>query len=355
MKVQKAISALFAVTAFLALASGISSTAQAELMLRYATWDPPHHEMRKYGVDLWIKSIGEVTEGRVKVRMLTKGLGAPPAYHDFIKDGAIDVAHIIPGYTPGRFVLHQLAEFPFMSDSAKARTVAYWRVYKKHFEKFDEARGMKLMTVWVHGPGLIHNSKRPIEKFDDLKGLKLRVSNDTTGALAKSMSVTRIFMSITKVHNALSKGVIDGAFLTFEGIKNFKLGKLVKYTSVPPGGLYATVFQMYMNKKVWDSIAEKDQKLIMSVSGEHAANYIGDAWDLADRNGIKHMKENGIKFQKLPDAVVDKAKDLWKPIEAEWIKKASAKGIDGKAAIAMFKAEIKKIEAESKWQPPQYQ
>lgn len=340
--------------AFLVAVSTFGATVQAQINLRYATWDPPHHEMRKFGVDLWVKSIGEVTEGRVNVKMLTKGLGAPPAYHDFIKDGAIDVAHIIPGYTPGRFVLHQLAEFPFVTDSAKARTVAYWRVYKKHFEKVDEARGMKLLTVWVHGPGLIHNSKRPIEKFDDLKGLKLRVSNDTIGSLAKSMSITPIFMPITKVHNALSKGVIDGCFLTFEGIKNFKLGKLVKYTSVPPGGLYATVFQMYMNKKVWDSIPEKDQKLIMSVSGEHAANYIGDAWDLADKNGIKNMKENGIKFSKLPAPVVEKAKQLWKPIEAEWVKKASAKGVDGNAAIAMFKEEIKKIEAENKWQPPKY-
>ena len=36
-----------------------------------------------------------------------------------------------------------------------------------------------------------------------------------------------IFAPITKVHNLLSKKVIDGVFLTFEGIKNFKLGKLV--------------------------------------------------------------------------------------------------------------------------------
>ncbi|MGI9380206.1 MAG: TRAP transporter substrate-binding protein [Methyloligellaceae bacterium] len=340
--------------AFVLVSAGLSTAVQAQINLRYATWDPPHHEMRKFGVDLWVKSIGEVTKGRVNVRMLTKGLGAPPAYHDFIRDGAIDVAHIIPGYTPGRFVLHQLAEFPFVSDSAKARTVAYWRVYKKHFEKIDEARGMKLMTVWVHGPGLIHNAKRPIDKFDDLQGLKLRVSNDTIGALAKSLNVTPIFMPITKVHNALSKGVIDGTFLTFEGIKNFKLGKLVKFTAVPQGGLYATVFQMYMNKKVWDGIPEADQKLIMSVSGEHAADYIGDAWDLADRNGIKHMKENGVKFQKLPDAVLAEARKRWQPIEAEWIKKAEAKGVDGKAAIAMFKEEIKKIEAQNKWQPPKY-
>ena len=37
--------------------------------------------------------------------------------------------------------------------------------------------------------------------------------------------------------------------------------------------------------------------------------------------------------------------ELWKPIQAEWMKKAKAKGVDGGAALAMYKSEIKKIEA----------
>ncbi len=348
------ISNLAVAAAFCAMALSGFSQAQAEMKLRYATWDPPHHEMRKFGVDLWIKSIGKVTNGRVKVRMLTKGLGAPPAYHDFIKDGAIDVAHIIPAYTPGRFVLHKLAEFPFLTDSARARTVAYWRVYKKHFEKADEARDMKLLTFWVHGPGLIHNYVRPVASMKDIKGLKLRVSGDNISALAKSMGVTPIFMPITKVHNALSKGVIDGVFLTYEGVKNFNLSKYLKYATKAPGGMYATVFQMYMNKKVWNRIPKKDQDLIMGVSGEHAANYIGKAWDLADRNGIKDMKAKGIKLLDMPPAMLAQAKKNWVPIQAAWMKTAAAKGVDGEAALAMFKAEIKKIEKKIGWKAPKY-
>lgn len=173
------VTGLLVVGLFCTLSISVFSQANAKMNLRYATWDPPHHEMRKFGVDLWVKSIGKVTSGRVNVRMLTKGLGAPPAYHDFIKDGAIDVAHIIPAYTPGRFLLHKLAEFPFLTDSAQARTVAYWRVYKKYFEKADEARGMKLLTFWVHGPGLIHNNIRPVKSLSNIKGLKLRGSQRT--------------------------------------------------------------------------------------------------------------------------------------------------------------------------------
>ena len=322
-----------------------SGSANAAQNLRYATWDPPHHEWIKFGVDKWIKSIGQVTSGRVKGKKLAKGLGAPPAYHDFIKKGAIDVAHIIPAYTPGRLELHKVAEFPFLANSAKARTVAYWRVYEKHFKKVNEASGMKLLNVGVHGGGLIHNTVRPVTKMSDLKGLKLRVSGDNVSGMAKGMGATPIFASILKVHNMLSKGVADGVFLTFEGIKNFKLGKLVKYTTVPPGGLYATVFQMYMNQKVWDGISKEDQKLIESVSGEVGAQYIGAAWELADKNGIKHMKKMGIQMVDMPPAFVAKAKELWKPLQAKWMAKAKEKGVDGEAALAMMKAEIAKVKA----------
>jgi TRAP-type C4-dicarboxylate transport system substrate-binding protein len=329
-----------------AMALGSMSESLAGQNLRYATWDPPQHEWIKFGVDRWIKSIGKITEGRVNVRKLAKGLGAPPAYHDFIKKGAIDVAHIIPAYTPGRLELHKVAEFPFLAASAKARTVAYWRVYEKHFKKVNEAKGMKLLNVGVHGGGLIHNSKRPITKMSDLKGMKLRVSGDNVAGMAKGMGATPIFASILKVHNMLSKGVIDGVFLTFEGIKNFKLGKLVKYTTVPPGGLYATVFQMYMNQKVWDGISKQDQKLIESVSGEYGAQYLGAAWELADKNGIKHMKEMGIKMTPMPAPFVAKAKAIWTPLQAKWMEKAKKKGVDGEAALAMMKAEIIKVKAE---------
>ena len=61
------------------LTTGNISQSNAGQNLRYATWDPPHHEWIKFGVDRWIKSIGKVTEGRVNVKKLTKGLGSPPA------------------------------------------------------------------------------------------------------------------------------------------------------------------------------------------------------------------------------------------------------------------------------------
>ena len=72
----KSVGQLPAVTVALGFVLGISllSHAEAAQNLRYATWDPPHHEWIKFGVDRWIKSVGEVTDGRVKVKKLAKGV-----------------------------------------------------------------------------------------------------------------------------------------------------------------------------------------------------------------------------------------------------------------------------------------
>jgi len=53
----------------------------------------------------------------------------------------------------------------------------------------------------------------------------------------------------------------------------------------------------------------------------------------------------GIKIVPMPAAFANKAREMWKPIQAEWMKKAKAKGVDGPGALAMLKAEIKKVEA----------
>ena len=191
---------------------------------------------------------------------------------------------------------------------------------------------------------MVSNSKRPTGTMADFKGLKLRVSGDNVSALAKSMGVTPIFAPITKVATLLSKGVADGVFLGHEGIKNFKLGKYLKYTTDVKGGLYSTVFQTYMNQQKWDALSAKDKKAISAHSGERFAHVAGHAWDLADKAGDAYMAKHGIKVSQASSAMVATLKKMWEPIQADWMKKAKSKGIDGEAVLREYKAEIAKVE-----------
>jgi TRAP-type C4-dicarboxylate transport system substrate-binding protein len=321
----------------------LGTPATAQIELRYSSWDPPTHEMRVNGVHIWAQEVEKVTNGRVKVRMLPKPVGAPPAHHDLLMDGAIDAANIIPGYTPGRFHFHKLMEFPFLSDNPEARAVAFWRVHNKFFVKSDELAGLKLVGVWCTDGTSIHNQKKPITSAADLSGLKMRVANDTIGKLAASLGASPLFAPITQVHDLLSKGVADGIFVGTEAIKNFKLNRVLKYTTMVPGGMATTAFYLTINKKAWDRIQPADQQAIVDISGEKVTQLVGKAWIVAHQRGLELMKESDFQIVTADAKFVDSMKKAWAPLEAQWIEEANKKGVDGAAAIAAYKAELAKF------------
>jgi TRAP-type C4-dicarboxylate transport system substrate-binding protein len=92
-----------------------------------------------------------------------------------VRDGLADVSFTVDGYTPGRFVFTQVAEFPFLGDSSTATSVAYQRIYDRYFAPLGEHRGVKVLAVFVHGPGS-PNTRRPIRQLSDMHELKFRLA-----------------------------------------------------------------------------------------------------------------------------------------------------------------------------------
>jgi TRAP-type transport system periplasmic protein len=61
-----------------------------------------------------------------------------------------------------------MAEVPFLGDSAEASSVASSACTQKYPAIAEEHKGVKVLAVFTHGPGIIFNTKRPITKVDDL-------------------------------------------------------------------------------------------------------------------------------------------------------------------------------------------
>ena len=68
-----------------------------------------------------------------------------------MKDGSADLSFITHGYTPGRFALTDVAEFPFLGDTSEVTSVAYQRIHDKYLAKHDEHKGIHLLGVFTHG------------------------------------------------------------------------------------------------------------------------------------------------------------------------------------------------------------
>ena len=323
------------------LLMSVMSTSAIAKDLTFSSWLPPSHPIVANMMVPWIENVKKATDGRVSIKILAKGLGHPKNYFDIVKNGMADVGYTCNNYTPGRFSVSEGVELPFLGDTSESMSVSYWRTYQKYFAKADEYRGIKLLGLMVHGPGQIHNSKKSIEHVADLKGMKFRISGGISGKVCESLGMVGIQKSATKNYELLSRGVADGTLLPLESIKSFNLTKLVPYTTIIPGGLYNVSFYLAINKKTFSSFSTADQKAVMNVSGEAFAKLAGKAWDAADKIGLAAMKEAGNTVITASPELVAEIKTATAHIEADWVKNANAKGVDGAAALKYYRDQIK--------------
>ncbi len=328
--------------AALLLAGLWTAEAAAQTVLRFNQWLPPKHFIVTQGLLVWAGDVARVTGGRVKVEMTTKSLGAPPRQFDLALKGIADVAWGVQGYTPGRFLSAEMAELPLSGTSAEALSVAYWRTYQKVFKSADEYKGVKLLVLHVHPPGQIGTHKKAITSMADLKGVKIRIVNPATSRILAFYGGVPVSAPAPKAYDLFSKGIIDGTFISLDGVASFHLDKFIKHAIEVPAGLYNTSFFIVMNQAKWDSLAGADQRAIEGISGEYYGRNIGRVWDGMARKGRALALEKGANITTLSGKALDGLRRELAFVEKDWITRATKKGLDAKAGLAMLRAEVAK-------------
>ena len=334
---------LMSAAAGLCLSTAVPAMAQT-VTLTGTSNAATHHFHRILMVD-FAADIERVTEGRVKLRVLPKPVSTYPRAYDAVRDGLADVTYFVHGLAPGRFPLAQMAELPFLGDNGEAISVAYQRIYERHLAKVDEHKGVKVLAVSTHGPGMLYNTKRAITKSADASGLKLRVVNAAQARVAESMGAAPMLKPATESYELLSTGVADGTFFPAEAIATYKLERFIKHETFVPGGAYNTSFVFVMNEKAFNKISPKDQAAIMALAGEKMARASGKAYDEADKAARELMKQAGIQTTVANAAFVQELKTSAAPAEKAWIEQANALGLDGAKVLQEFRDEIKKVAA----------
>jgi TRAP-type C4-dicarboxylate transport system substrate-binding protein len=320
-----------------------SGAAYAETVFTVSSWLPPTHTASTAQKE-WCDRLAKESAGSMKCNILPKGVVSAPGTFDAVRDGLADISYTVDGYTPGRFVNTQVAEFPFLGDSATVTSVAYQRIYDKYFAPLGEHRGVKVLAVFTHGPGIIFNSKMPVKSAADAASLKFRVGGGNINELSKAMGWNTTLKAAPESFELLSTGVMDGTFFPDESIASFKLS-MIKHATTFPGGLYNTSFVFMMNQDKYKSLSAADKAVVDKLSGEPAARLFGEGWDKVDqasRDGFQ--KAEGVQRIMADEAFIKAVSDKQEALEARWATAAKAKGLkDPKAVLTEFRAEIAKV------------
>jgi TRAP-type transport system periplasmic protein len=321
-----------------------AAAAHAQTVLTASSWLPPTHTLSETQ-KAWCAQVEAKTAGKLKCNVLPRAVSGAPATFDAVRNGLADLSFTVHGYTPGRFETTKIAEFPFLGNTSEPVSVAFQRLYDKTPAMAEEHKGVKVLAVFTHGPGIVFNTKRSINQIDDLSGLKFRVGGGMVNEISKALAMNVTLKPAPESYELLSSGVMDGTLFPAESVESFKIDKVIKYGTQFPGGLYNTSFVFMMNQAKYDALPADVKKVVDEMSGEVAARQFGQGWDKVDRRGLAFMQANGVQMNKADAAFVKAVTEKTAPLVDTWAKAAEAKGMkDPKKALADMRAQINKLQ-----------
>ena len=335
----------FLVAALVAVGLAAAQPALAQTTtLTMSSWVSPQHHLTSTVLQGWANEVEKATNGRVKFTMLPKHPSAPPGTFDAVRDGLVDLSYVTASYTPARHVFPLLPELPGAGDTSLVNSVAYSRIHWKHFHKMGEYKGVKLLGVFTHGPGQMF-TKKPVASIADVQGLKIRTGGGVAEKVAKALGASAFVKPAPESYELLKSGVADGVFFPMESIISFKLDTVLEQATLFPGGMYSSAFGLFMNEDKWNKLPKQDQAAIEKIAGEHIARLAGKSWDDADQRGLEVLKKSGVKIVNANPELLAEVQKRSAPIIDEWVKAATAKGVDGARILAEFREELKKVAA----------
>ena len=330
------------VASALAIALSAQTAVAQEFTLRMHQFLPAQANVPAHVLDVWAAQVEQASEGRIEIQHFPSMQlgGTPPELYDQAVDGVADIIWTLPGYTPGRFPQTEVFELPFMMSDAEATSRAFWRLAEER-DLFSTAfSDVKVLGLWVHGPGVIHSSD-PITTPADLNGVKLRAPTRVTNQLFTSLGATAVGMPVPAVPEALSKGVIDATVIPWEVTTALRVAELVEYhTEFSVAPIYTATFIMAMNKDAYEALPADLQAVIDEASGLEFSGYAGATMQEWDLPGREAAEDEGNEIITLTAEQIGEWQAASQETMDAWVAEMNEAGMDGTGMLARARALI---------------
>lgn len=315
-----------------------------EVTLRLHQFLPPVATVPAKILKPWGEELTAASDGRIVIQhfdAMALG-GRPPELLDQARDGVVDLAMTVVGYTPGRYPRTEVFELPFMMKDPVGTSRAFWEMVETDFQE-SEYQDVKVLGAWVHGPGVIH-TKDPVTKLEDMKGKTLRGPTRVINDMLSELGATPVGMPLPAIPEALSKGVVNGTVIPWEVTPSIRLAELVSNHAEFSGdeALYTATIVLVMNKAKYDALPDDLKAILDEKSGAALSTFAAEVMFEYDKPGRDIAVEKGNTIVQLDEAEVARWKEAAQPVVARWVADMDSKGIDGQALIDQAKGLIDK-------------
>ena len=158
--------------------------------------------------------------------------------------------------------------------------------------------------------------RKEIRRLDDLNGLKMRFFGLGAKVMQKFGVDTRQ-LPPGEILAALKSGELDATEFSLPAMDQ-PLGfhTVAKFYYFPGWHQQATLFDLYVNKAVWDRLPERDQAIIEIACGDAMRDMIADG-EAAQWKAMKEMQAEGVRLKRWPPEILVAFENAWKEVVAE--------------------------------------
>ncbi|SDR47733.1 TRAP transporter substrate-binding protein [Pseudovibrio sp. Tun.PSC04-5.I4] len=262
-----------------------------------------------------------MSNGTIKMKVYEPGkLIAPFEILEAVSSGKINSGYTTAGYWAGKIPAAPL--FSAVPFGPEAGEYVAWLYYGNgltlYQEMYDQAGyNVKVLPCAITAPKTSGWFAKEINSPEDLKGLKMRFFG-LGGKVLEKLGVSTSLLPGGEIFPALEKGAIDAAEFSMPAIDS-RLGfqKLVKYNYFPGWHQQATVFELLINKKVWNKASDQHQSIIENAC---KASMIDS---LAEGEAIQHISMNdnvnnhGVHIMQWSPEMLDIFRTTWDEVAKE--------------------------------------
>jgi len=158
--------------------------------------------------------------------------------------------------------------------------------------------------------------RKEIRSVDDLKGLKMRFFG--LGALVmRKLGVETQQIAPGEILAKLQDGSLDATEFSLPAMDQ-PLGfyKVNKFYYFPGWHQQATLFDLYINQAVWDSLNDRHQAVIELACGDIMREMIARG-EALQGVAIKEMQAEGVEVRRWPPRVLVAMEEAWNDLVAE--------------------------------------
>ena len=271
---------------------------------------------------------------------LFKAKGARQA----ISSGVADMGTIIQGYFPQELVGPAIGDLPFPNRDAWVGARALNDHMKNPAVKANLAKqNLAYVAPYNVGELALVCKGNAVKSLEDIKGIKVR-GIGAYGKVFADLGASPVNMSIYKAYQGLDTGLLDCTQSYMGASAALKHNEVATSVTKMGWGVF-TGLGIFINKDVRDGLSDSQKAVLDEVAADfvdhHGMNVLA-----GEVNGEKTLAAGGLEMLSFSAEDTAKLVASGDSYIADWVKQASASGLDGAVLVEQYRAAVSKYSKE---------